>query len=287
MKEHYSKILGVHLNATPQEIKKAYRRKALLYHPDKNPSDAAMEKFIAVQEAYEYLIHPPAVQATQYTYKDFNHPERAKTDDDKQQRFKEARERYEQQKAREKQENEAYFSKISQGKLWNYFRIVMAFSTLLALLLVVDQFLPSRWVKDTVSRGDAGIYYKGFNEGNVSPLYTNSGKSMWLEREHFLEIIEGKDIYLEESFLLRELKQVYFFNIKGEWTVTHTDYSVQSIYWAIVLLLLIPLITYLAKSRTLIYSFLFQFSVYFYTAFILVILCSNGRWLHLFSLGYL
>lgn len=161
------------------------------------------------------------------------------------------------------------------------------FLNLLALLLVVDQFLPSRWVKDTVSRGDAGISYKGFNEGNVSPLYTNSGKSMWLEREHFLEIIEGKDIYLEESFLLRELKQVYFFNIKGEWTVTHTDYSVQSIYWAIVLLLLIPLITYLAKSRTLIYSFLFQFSVYFYTVFILVILCSNGRWLHLFSLGYL
>ncbi|MDX1446426.1 DnaJ domain-containing protein [Lishizhenia sp.] len=288
MKEYYCKILGVSSHASAQEIKKAYRKKALIYHPDKNPTDAAMEKFIAIQEAYEYLSNPPKISTgKQYSYKDFNHPEKAQSEEEKKQRFKEAQERYEQQKAREKAENEAYFSKISQGRLWNYFRFIMCFSTLLAGLLVLDQYLPSRWVKDQVTHGDPRVYYEGFNRESVSPLYTASGQGLWLPRQYFYEIVEGKNIYLEESFILREVKHLAFFNRQGEWVTSFTDYSVQSIYWVIVILLLIPLITYLAKSRTLLYSFLFQFSVYFYTLFILVVLCSNQRWLHLLTLGYL
>lgn len=49
-------ILGVPETATPEEIKKAYRRLARKYHPDRNPGDAsAEERFRAVQEAYDVL----------------------------------------------------------------------------------------------------------------------------------------------------------------------------------------------------------------------------------------
>lgn len=48
-------ILAINENATPDEIKKAYRAKALTDHPDKNPSPDAGEKFEAIQEAYEIL----------------------------------------------------------------------------------------------------------------------------------------------------------------------------------------------------------------------------------------
>ena len=58
-KPDYYEVLGISQNASIEEIKKAYRKMALLYHPDRNPGNKeAEDKFKTTAEAYSVLIDP-------------------------------------------------------------------------------------------------------------------------------------------------------------------------------------------------------------------------------------
>jgi hypothetical protein len=59
MNNDYYKILGVEKGATTEEIKKAYRKLALQYHPDRGGDEATAKKFKEASEAYQVLSAKP------------------------------------------------------------------------------------------------------------------------------------------------------------------------------------------------------------------------------------
>ncbi|MEN2281939.1 molecular chaperone DnaJ [Algoriphagus sp. SE2] len=69
-KRDYYEVLGISKSASSEEIKKAYRKMAIKYHPDKNPNNPeAEEKFKEAAEAYEVLSNPDKRQR----YDQFGH----------------------------------------------------------------------------------------------------------------------------------------------------------------------------------------------------------------------
>jgi len=69
MKRDYYEVLGVNKSASASDIKSAYRKKALEWHPDRNKSADAEEKFKEINEAYEVLSNSQKKQA----YDQFGH----------------------------------------------------------------------------------------------------------------------------------------------------------------------------------------------------------------------
>src|SRR5437868_160154 len=69
-KRDYYEVLGLDRNASTDDIKKAYRKLAVKFHPDKNPGDkTAEDKFKELGEAYEALIDPQ----TRAAYDQYGH----------------------------------------------------------------------------------------------------------------------------------------------------------------------------------------------------------------------
>ncbi|CAG5080267.1 DnaJ domain-containing protein [Parvicella tangerina] len=64
----YYELLGLTTKASQKEIKRAYFKLAKQYHPDKNRTPEAREKFIAINEAYEFLSDPQNIRNILYRY---------------------------------------------------------------------------------------------------------------------------------------------------------------------------------------------------------------------------
>ena len=108
----YYKILGLSPGASEKEVRKKYRKLVMIYHPDKNDSPEAEEKFIEITEAYEILTGKVQAPKTGGFTSPSNPVKQKKNHEE---RVRKAKQRYREQIFKEFMENEEYFNQLSKG----------------------------------------------------------------------------------------------------------------------------------------------------------------------------
>ena len=291
MSKRYFDILGIPPTDDEKLIKKAYRKQALKYHPDKNPSKDAANQFLRISEAYDALINkkisPSTGRGKQYDFKDFTTQANRSKEEVYNERMRKAKARYEYMKRKEAEENEKYYQTIAHGRAWRQFKLIMIGCTIFASIFILDKLvLPSRWEKDFATHGNRIMAYGGLVEKRVVPVITANNEKFWVRSSYFGIIDRNQELYLEKSYFFHDIKNIWVFE-DSEWHQLTTDFSVMGSFPIVPIILLLPLITYLIRGRTLTYSLLFNVSFYIYGTLLILLLYFNDRWAHILTLGFL
>lgn len=146
----YFTLLGIQPTDNVEAIKKAYRKMAFRYHPDKNTSADAHQKFIQITEAYEVLTGQRRIASEPKS--------KQKTEEEifaEKVNFAKARYRYQQEE--EARKDALYFRNITTGWKWRGFRIGAVYSMIMSLLLTIDYFADG--APETILPHQASIAY--------------------------------------------------------------------------------------------------------------------------------
>ncbi len=160
----YFQVLGVTPQASIEQIKKAYRKKALLLHPDRNKAKDAQEQFVLLNEAYEYLLK------TQGTH--LNPEKRAQEQRQNQAAYQKHWEEQEREKTRAKAREYAKMKYEAYIKS-DIYKTTEAINTIMdmfvtALIVMIVIVMP---ILTTVQFGLAGLIYSILIILPTSPLW--------------------------------------------------------------------------------------------------------------------
>lgn len=292
MNKNYFDILGIPPTDDEKIIKKAYRKQALKYHPDKNNSKDAAQQFLRISEAYDALFNKKTPLSStrsgkQYDYNDFTTHANRSEEEVYKERMRRAKLRYEYVKRKEAEENEKYYHEIAHGKAWRQFKLIMIGCTVVSILFILEKLvLPSHWESDFATLGNRAMAYGGVMEQRIVPVITLKNEGFWVKSSHYGIIERNQELYVEKSYFFHDIKNIWVFE-DTEWHRITTDFSVMGTFPIIPLILFLPFITFIIRGRTLTYSLLFNVSFYIYGTLLVALLYSNDRWAHLLTLGFL
>ncbi|HTL83443.1 MAG TPA: J domain-containing protein [Bacteroidia bacterium] len=193
MADHYS-ILGINPGASKDEIRKAFRRLAMEWHPDRNSSPDAEDKFVAIQMAYDALMEGRT--SRRFSFR----TARTKTPTEK--RKEEQHERIKQYILRRQTEFKSEREEYRRSKLFRAWFYSEAWFDLVIAFLIL--FIPVA----------ASIYNNTWWYLVLMPLSIGMGASFYFKGERLLK--RANMIYgSRDVFSMQELEDVYFYTEPG------------------------------------------------------------------------
>lgn len=275
IRKKYYALFGLEENASNDELKKAYRKLAMQYHPDRNPDPKAQQVFVDLAEAYEILISdklPKEKVKKERNEKTFE------------ERREEAKIRFQKQQEREKQEQEVYFSSLTNGRKWKIFRRFAQLSACISFLLILDYFLPKHIENHKITA--YSYIYNGLSGGNTICLKTDQDLEFFIKEPFASMYTSHPEITIFRSWIFHNPTKVLhdtgFYNKSFD-----IDFSVISMFPIIPILFLIPILTVYFRRKSFWFTLFYIFSFNIVGVCFIYFLFYQDRWLHLLTLGFL
>jgi len=279
----YYKILGLNPGASEKEIRKKYRKMVMIYHPDKNKSSDAEDRFIEITEAYEILtgkVQPPkddnlsTSKGSKPSQK--NHEERVRN----------AKKRYREQIFKEFMETENYFNELTKGPKWITIKLIAFTGTILASMLFADYILPKHYEPIEVTHYHVNAGVLGADKRELSLIQQDTGEKLWVSGLTYHLYGRYPNGYKEASWFFHNPISIIS---KGKTSHRkyYTHFNFYSFGWLTAILFLAPIILFVYRKKTVRFAVLYHFCYYGVGILMLIFLTTGDRWAHILSLGFL
>ena len=253
MAKNYYKTLGVSSNASKTQIKRAYRKLAMKYHPDKNNSPEAQIVFIEINEAYSFLTDKNNQKVKKPIVKNTSTRKSKTSQEELNKRMEWARRYVEYKKIKEEKINEITFYKIQKSSLRWIIPTINSLSIFFAFLILLDfKILPTssinvnlitryvdmdseklvlKFQDDDSNKFQFGISFEDIKQINIASIknYTCQKSKLFRQKTHMVLNFDNNDVII--------------FN----------HYCVYKIFYFYFVLLLLPLITIFSKGPNTVY----------------------------------
>jgi len=284
----YFQQLGIQPTDNVDAIKKAYRKMAFRYHPDKNPSEDAHVRFIQITEAYEILTGQRKITSDSKIKP--RNPEEVFAE-----KVVLAKERYKRQQEEEMRKDAVYFRMIATGWKWKWFKVGAYYSMVLSLFLTIDYFATGN--TETLTPPKESFAYWKQMISVKGETFVVANPDYW-DNEYYGQIRGNR------SYLFNDLKSISVILNPPDLTIRkhsdkmikydgfdgyrlYTTMSINSMYGVfpvVHLFLLVPLALVIFKRPILRFSIWRLVSIYILFPLAIFLTFSNDRIFHLLGM---
>ena len=199
----YYDILGVTRSATASEIKRAYRKLAVRYHPDKNPDPAAEQLFKLINEAYEVLGDPP--KRSRYDL-ELSGPVQVLESVPPPPRHRDPAYRPRRPRPRRKSESERL--REMMAKYLPYTARISMFCFGLCILLAIDYLWPRQQVNDRIEFATQRRDYRRSGSITWWVIHTSGDLTIEIPYERSNQFLPGEQVLVHRSTFFKVPVQV-------------------------------------------------------------------------------